>query len=101
MRAVANGEANPDVVFTTNDQMNAVKGSETDRRAFLRRIAPRSFLIMDEAHNAGGSAGNSEAWRVRDSAPPRSEVFREAVGKAHSVMYSSATYAKSPSVMTL
>jgi hypothetical protein len=101
MRAVANGEANPDVVFTTYDQMNAVKGSETDRRAFLRRIAPRSFLIMDEAHNAGGSAGNSEAWRVRDSAPPRSEVFREAVGKAHSVMYSSATYAKSPSVMTL
>ena len=103
MRAIVNGEASPDVVFTTYDQMNSVKGGETDRRNFLRAIAPRAFLIMDEAHNAGGSAPASEDGPQFKSkgAPPRSDVFREVVDKAHSVMYSSATYAKSPNVMTL
>ena len=101
MGAVLRGEASPDVIFTTYDQMNSVKGQETPRRQFLTQIAPRSFLIMDEAHNAGGSAGQEEARRPANAAPPRSEVFRDAVTAAHSVMYSSATYAKSPSVMTL
>ncbi len=102
MGALLRGETSPDVVFTTYDQMNSVKGSETDRRAFLRAIAPRAFLIMDEAHNAGGTAKSGDEERFKDKGPPaRSEVFREAVDKAHSVMYSSATYAKSPIVMTL
>lgn len=101
MRAVANGEMTPDVVFTTYDQMNSVKGSETPRRNFLRAVSPRSFLIMDESHNAGGSATGNEGWSSTNKASPRSEVFREAVGRARSVMYSSATYAKSPHVMTL
>ena len=54
----------------------------------LRAIAPRAFLIMDEAHNAGGSAPASEDGPQFKSkgAPPRSDVFREVVDKAHSVM---------------
>lgn len=99
MRGIIRGENTPDVVFTTYDQMNSVKGSETDRRNFLRIVAPKSFLIMDEAHNAGGQ-GSDPLFKVK-GAPPRSDLFREAVDKAASVMYSSATYAKNPAVMTL
>lgn len=99
MNAILRGEMSPDVVFTTYDQMNSVKGAETPRRGFLRAIAPKSFLIMDEAHNAGGTKPNERA--SEDAAPPRSEVFRDAVKDAASVMYSSATYAKSPTVMSL
>jgi hypothetical protein len=98
---VLHGKKEPDVIFTTYDQMNSVKGKETDRRDFLRSLAPRAFLIMDEAHNAGGSGASDETWRAKDKAPPRSELFREAVQAAPSVMYSSATYAKTPEVMTL
>lgn len=90
----------PDVVFTTYDQMNSIEGAETERRKFLRAAAPHSFLIMDEAHNAGGG-DQSQTWKSDEKAPPRSELFREAVGLADSVMYSSATYAKTPTVMTL
>ena len=100
MRAIMRGEAHPDVVFTTYNQMQSVAGAETDRRNFLRMVAPRSFLIMDEAHNAGGTA-KGEQERKEKGPPARSEVFREAVSLARSVMYSSATYAKNPSVMTL
>jgi hypothetical protein len=101
MSGILSGSATPDVVFTTYDQMNSVKGNETPRRNFLRQVAPRSFLIMDEAHNAGGAANPSAGWEDDEKAPPRSEVFREVVGAARAVMYSSATYAKSPNVMTL
>jgi len=99
MAAILAGEDTPDVVFTTYDQMNSVRGQETDRRAFLRRVAPKAFLILDEAHNAGGQG--EQLFEEKDKAAPRSVVFREAVTAANSVLYSSATYAKSPKVMDL
>ena len=101
MRAIVAGTESPDVVFTTYNQMQSVKGGETERRNFLRAVSPRAFLIMDEAHNAGGVAVKEGEERKQEGPPARSEVFREAVAKARSVMYSSATYAKNPSVMTL
>ena len=99
MAAILSGDETPDVVFTTYDQMNSVRGQETDRRSFLRRIAPRAFLILDEAHNAGGQG--EQLFEEKDKAAPRSVVFRDAVTAANSVLYSSATYAKSPKVMDL
>lgn len=103
MQELLAGTFKPDVVFTTYDQMNSVKGAETDRRQFLRAIAPRAFLIMDEAHNAGGQgvpeAGGRGVSKMK--AAPRAQVFRNALSKANSVLYSSATYAKSPKVMDL
>lgn len=98
MQKILSGEYKPDVVFTTYDQMNSVKGAETDRRKFLRGIAHRAFLILDETHNAGGQG---EQRASSDTAPPRSKVFREALANARAAMYSSATYAKSPKVMDL
>ncbi|UFP97146.1 strawberry notch C-terminal domain-containing protein [Gloeobacter morelensis] len=81
-------------IFTTYSQMQTVKGEDTLRRDFLRAMAPRSLLILDEAHEAGGPEGES-------SGKSRGEFARELVSSAQGVLYSSATYAKSPSVMTL
>ena len=99
MHEIIAGKSAPDVVFTTYDQMNSIAGEETERRSFLRQVAPKAFLIMDEAHNAGGQGLQQRG--KKDAAPPRSKVFREAVARARAVLYSSATYAKSPQVMDL
>ncbi len=101
-----------DMVFTTYDQMNTVRKADTERRKFIDAIAPRSMLVLDEAHEAGGApAGNrgkSKKKVSEDGAPAlalepvnRAEFTRGLVSKAKAVMYSSATYAKRPDVMDL
>lgn len=87
-----------DVVFTTYDQTNTVKGSDTERRAFLRKMMPNAFLILDEAHNAGGG---DQGWDSDKGPKNRADFIREIVDAAKGVMYSSATYAKRPDVMDL
>ena len=85
-----------DVIFTTYNQMNQV--GDSPRRTFLEVMTEQNgMLIMDESHNAGGSSG------VRETAQklPRSIWFRRLVNSAHSVFYSSATYAKRPDTMDL
>ena len=80
-------------------QLQTVKGEETDRRELLRAIAPMSILVLDESHNAGGTAKTQE---VKGKAPDRADfVQRASAVKASGVVYSSATYAKNPHVMTL
>ncbi len=84
-------------VFTTYSQLQTVGQQEPLRRQFLRAIAPNAVLILDEAHEAGGS---QSGWRL--SGPPdRAEFVRELVDAAAGVFYSSATYAKRPDVMDL
>jgi hypothetical protein len=83
-------------VFTTYSQLQTVKKKEPLRREFLRAIVPNAILILDEAHEAGGSVG----WQV-EGAPDRAEFVRELVDTASGVFYSSATYAKRPEVMDL
>jgi hypothetical protein len=84
-------------VFTTYSQLQTVKKKEPLRRDFLRAIAPNAYLILDEAHQAGGSTSNTSI-----SGPPdRAEFVRELVDLAQGVFYSSATYAKRPDVMDL
>lgn len=97
-RAVAAGEDVVDVVFTTYDQMNSVKGKTTERRTFLEAIAPKAMIVMDEAHNAGGQG---DVRQKADAAPTRSKWLRAILKDAKGVMYSSATYAKRPDVMDL
>jgi hypothetical protein len=86
-----------DVVFTTYSQMQTQRGEVTSRMQFLRDVASGGFLILDESHNAGGS-GKSEG---EDDTLDRAAFTRELVDRAASVFYSSATYAKRPSVMSL
>lgn len=84
-------------VFTTYSQLQTVGQQEPLRRQFLRAIAPNAILILDEAHEAGGSPSG---WRLAGP-PDRAEFVRELVDTAAGVFYSSATYAKRPDVMDL
>ena len=104
MAKISRGEAMgqnglPDVIFTTYDQMNTVKGQDTDRRKFISRIASESFVVLDESHNAGGSG--QKGWEKKNATPDRAKFVRELAAKAKGVMFSSATYAKRPDVMDL
>jgi hypothetical protein len=91
-----------DVVFTQYSQMQTLKGKDTARRDFLERMAPKSILILDESHMAGGSG---EEQDEDDPLPNRAGLARRlvdlAVDNGNGVMYSSATYAKRPDVMDL
>jgi len=84
-------------VFTTYSQLQTVGKKEPLRRTFLRRMAPNAILILDEAHQAGGSKGG---WK--ESGPPdRADFVRELIDLSSGVFYSSATYAKRADVMDL
>ncbi len=84
-------------IFTTYSQLQTVGKKEPLRREFLRAIAPNAILILDEAHQAGGS---QTGWK--ESGPPdRAEYVRELIDLSAGVFYSSATYAKRPDVMDL
>ncbi|MFQ4138138.1 strawberry notch C-terminal domain-containing protein [Nodosilinea sp. PGN35] len=84
-------------VFTTYSQLQTVGKKEPLRRTFLRRMAPNAILILDEAHQAGGSKGG---WK--EAGPPdRADFVRELIDLSSGVFYSSATYAKRADVMDL
>ncbi|MEM6517723.1 MAG: strawberry notch C-terminal domain-containing protein [Cyanobacteria bacterium P01_C01_bin.70] len=84
-------------VFTTYSQLQTVGKKEPLRRNFLRQMAPNAILILDEAHQAGGSKGG---WK--EAGPPdRANFVRELIDLSSGVFYSSATYAKRPDVMDL
>lgn len=88
-----------DMVFTTYNQMQTVKGKDTNRRALVRAIGPNSFLLMDESHNAGGD--EKKRPKVAGSVPDAATFLRGIAGQAKAVMFSSATYAKRPHTMGL
>lgn len=84
-------------VFTTYSQLQTVGKKEPLRRNFLRKMAPNAILVLDEAHQAGGSKGG---WK--EAGPPdRAEFVRELIDLSSGVFYSSATYAKRTDVMDL
>jgi hypothetical protein len=115
-----------DAVFTTYNQMQTVKGEETERQRFLRAIIRDAVLVLDESHNAGGNSaaqrGSNRAKKAASWAkkaeqaaakgepipaapsmdsPDRAELARKLVDQAKAAFYSSATYAKRPEVMDL
>lgn len=86
-------------IFTTYSQVQSVKGKETERRAMLRAIAPKALFILDESHLAGGVNANE---RVKaDDDLSRGKFIRDVLDMSQGAFYSSATFAKSPSVMSL
>lgn len=86
------------MIFSTYDQIQTVKGRDTDRRKFLYAISPQSILVLDEAHAAGGS--NREAAK-RSGAVDRATFTRSLVSCARGVFFASATATKRPEVMDL
>lgn len=89
-----------DMLFTTYSQMQLVAKQETPRRRALRAIAPRSMFVLDESHEAGGSESRA-IGEDGTPIPTRADFVRELLREAQGVVYSSATYAKNPTVMSL
>jgi hypothetical protein len=91
-----------DAIFTTYSQMQTVKGQPTPRMAFLRAMVSNDgVLILDESHNAGGTEKSQQRGKKGAEELNRAKFARELVQLASGVVYSSATYAKRPSVMDL
>ncbi|MCB0252174.1 MAG: strawberry notch family protein [Anaerolineae bacterium] len=88
-----------DVVFTTYDQLNTRGKMPNPRRPFIQAIAPRSLMVFDESHNAGGV--EKTGWESSNGPMTRADFVRELAKTAKGVMFSSATYAKRPGVMDL
>lgn len=90
-----------DMVFTTYSQVQyGPKGAQIDRQTAMLAIAPNAMVVLDESHEAGGS----ESRRVSEDGtviPTRADFVRSVLRDAKGVVYSSATYAKNPFVMSL
>lgn len=89
-----------DAIFTTYSQLQPVGGKQSERHELLRRIAKSAYFILDESHNAGGTAQADRSGKVLDKTG-RAGFVRSLISEAPGVFYSSATFAKRPSVMDL
>ena len=97
------------VIFTTYNQLQTVKGKDTERRRLIKQFGAGNYMIFDESHNAGG-AGETQA-RTKEQrekaqegqslATGRAAFVRNLVQNAYGTFFSSATYAKKPDVMDL
>lgn len=96
-----------DAIFTTYAQVRPREGMAPARANWLKRIAPKSFFILDESHNAGGSGDsdpNANQDRRSDGKEVKitsAEIVRDIISDAGGVYFSSATYAKRPQTMGL
>ena len=86
------------MVFSTYSQVQTVKRQSPPRRQFLEQIASQSILILDEAHEAGGTA---KQWEKAGELPDRAQFTRQMVQAADGVFFASATATKRPDVMDL
>ncbi|MFO7189934.1 MAG: PLxRFG domain-containing protein [Pseudomonadota bacterium] len=93
------------MIFTTYNQMQTHRGKRTARMDLLEAFAPRAIVIFDESHNAGGTDSQRKNSRQKaadgTAKTGRAAFARQLAGLARGVFYSSATYAKRPSVMDL
>lgn len=89
-------------VFSTYSQMQTVKGNIKDRHTAMSIIAPKTFFVLDESHNAGGVGSTDGGHHNDDDGPAgRAARLRHLVSEAQGVLFLSATYAKNPDVMDL
>lgn len=92
-------------LFTTYDQMRT-RGSEWPERAnALLAAAPNTMIVLDESHTAGGSSSGTTGFagprKPGEPARNTAEFFRDMVQASSGSVFSSATYAKSPAIMSL
>ena len=105
-KIVATGSLPDDyeALFTTYSQMQykaGTVGEETDRQLAMRALAPQGLIIMDESHEAGGSESKRIDPKTGEEVPTRADFFRAMLQETRGAIYSSATYAKNPTVMSL
>ena len=88
-------------IFTTYSQMQYLGPNKPSaRHPLFERIAPHAFFILDESHNAGGSAANVKSRRQSQTLP-RASFIRGLLKHSRGVVYSSATFAKRADVLDL
>lgn len=97
---------NFNMLFTTYNQMQTVQGKATSRMALLNSLGRRGMVVFDESHNAGGSDSGRKNARQLEADGGSAKTGRAAFARglsnlAQGTFYSSATYAKRPSVMDL
>ncbi len=85
-----------DCVFTTYGQLTGPTSIE--RRQLLNAIAPKTFLILDESHKAGGPAGDNQPDKKKSQLPSCTEFFQALVKETRGFVASSATAIKDPIV---
>ncbi|RBO54643.1 hypothetical protein DSD19_04505 [Rhodovulum sp. BSW8] len=86
------------LIFTTYSQMQLVKKRPTPRMNALEALAPNAMFVLDESHEAGGTAAGG---RAPSDEMNRSTFIRGLLRNSGGTMFSSATYAKNPHVMSL
>jgi hypothetical protein len=89
------------VLFTTYSQLQEGGDGTTLRQEAVMGLAENSMFIMDEAHEAGGDGEttNKETGITKKS---RGRILREMLATSkHGTLYSSATFAKNPDVLSL
>lgn len=95
-----------DAIFTTYHQLQSVSdGTPTWRNAALMAVRERAYFVLDESHLAGGTekgrGRGGAAGAVATGPGGRAGFVRNMIREAQGVLYSSATFAKRPSVMDL
>ena len=83
-------------VFTTYGQLT--DPASTERRELLQALAPKTFLILDESHKAGGPAGGNQPDKKKSQTPSCTEFFQSLVKETKGFVASSATAIKDPIV---
>ena len=90
------------MLFTTYSQMQYdPRTGEQKRQRAMRALAPNAIIVLDESHEAGGSESRAIDPDTGQPKPTRADFFREVLALASGAIYSSATYAKNPTVMSL
>ena len=96
-----------DYLFSTYSQVAFDKGKHYARHEALLALAPNALIVLDESHLAAGPSKKPEGRqpkKVMSALGIEAKVaqfVRELVARSQGVMYSSATWAKSPNVMDL
>ena len=88
-------------LFTSYPQLQYKPGGEMyPRQEAVMAVAPNAMFVFDESHEAGGS---ERTIMDKEGEPRRNraDFVRELISEARGVVYSSATYAKNPTVMSL
>lgn len=90
-------------VFTTYSQSTLKKAQKVGRHRAIEAMAHNAFFVLDESHNAGGQELDAAAERAIEEGTkfPRSQWIRDLLEASAGAMFSSATFAKNPYVMTL
>ena len=94
------GDETFDSVFTTYNQLQSKKGAMAARHQFVRRLAPFSYIMMDESHSAGGTETMGDRGPTTSQVPVSDFIFDLTIS-AQGAIFASATFAKNPYVMSL